>query len=208
MTYIIDKIKSISRTQIFALILIIIGLAIMIPKGRGMLDFYKEVQYAKEHNFKAGNLSPDLLRPWMTIRYISVAYAVPQKYLFDAANIQPRKENSMIALNRLNSQMGLGVANGHPVLMDLIRAAIIKYRANPVVTGLIERKVTDWMSVQYIANSTGIPAETIFQDLGIPMDGNAYLPLNALSTTVNYSGGPRKLVLDIQKIVDSHAAQP
>jgi len=208
MPYIIDKIKSISKIQIFALILIIIGLAIMIPKGLGMLDFYMEVKYAREHNFKAGNLSPDLLRPWMSIRYISVAYAVPQKYLFDAAAIHPKKENSMIALNRLNEQMGLGAVSGRPVLMNIISDAIIQYRANPVATGLIEKNVTDWMSVQYIANSTGIPAETIFQDLGIPMDGNAYLPLGGLSTDYNYAGGPRKLIADIQKIIDSHAVQP
>jgi hypothetical protein len=204
----IAKIKSISKIQILALALIIVGLGIMIPRGLGMLDFYKEVQYAREHNFKAGNLSPDLLRPWMTIRYISVAYAVPQKYLFDAASIQPKKENSMIALNRLNSHMRLGTVNGRPTLMNTIRDAIIKYRAEPVITGLIERQVMDWMSVQYIANSTGIPAQSIFRDLGISMEGNAYLPLGVLSNEVNYSGGPKSLVAALQKIVDSQTTQP
>ena len=208
MADIIAKIKSISKIQILALVLIIVGLGIMIPKGLGMLDFYKEVQYARQHNFKAGNLSPDLLRPWMTIRYIAVAYAVPQKYLFDATGIQPKKENSMIALNRLNNYMQLGTLNGRPTLMNTIGEAIIKYRANPVITGLIEKQVADWMSVQYIANSTGIPAESIFQDLGISMEGNAYLPLGVLSGEVNYAGGPRALVGALQKIVDNNAAQP
>jgi hypothetical protein len=208
MTAFIRKIKSISKVNIFALVLIIIGLAIMIPKGLGMLNFYKEVRYSSVYNFKAGNISPDLLRPWMTIRYISVAYAVPQKYLFDAASIQPKKENSMIGLNRLNTQMGLGLVNGRPALMNTIRAAIIAYQADPVVTGLIEQQVTDWMSVQYIANSTGIPVESIFQDLDIPLAGNAYLPLGPLSDQVNYSGGPKKLVAAIQKIVDSYPVQP
>jgi hypothetical protein len=208
MADIIAKIKSISKIQILALVLIVVGLGIMIPKGLGMLDFYKEVQYAREHNFKAGNLSPDLLRPWMTIRYISVAYAVPQKYLFDAAGIQPKKENSMIALNRLNNHMRLGTVNGRPTLMNTVGEAIIKYRANPVITGLIEKQVADWMSVQYIANSTGIPAESIFHDLGVPMDGNAYLPLGVLSGEVNYVGGPKALVAALQKIVDNNTAQP
>ena len=67
MKNLIDKFKSISKIQIFAVVLIVVGLAIMIPKGLGMFDFYKEVQYANLHNFRAGNLSPDLLRPWMTI---------------------------------------------------------------------------------------------------------------------------------------------
>ena len=208
MRNLIDKIKSISKIQFFALILIIFGLGVMVNKGLGMLNFYKEIQYAKVNNFKAGNISPDLLRPWMTIRYVSVAYAVPQKYLFDAAQIQPKSENSMIGINRLNNQMQLGSLNGRPILMNTIRDAIIKYKANPVVTGLIEKQVRDWMSVQYIANSTGIPAKTIFQELGIPMDGNAYLPLGGLSDEINYQGGPSKLVVALQMIVDSHRVQP
>jgi hypothetical protein len=208
MKSLINKLKSISKVQLFAIILIIVGLSIMIPKGLGMFEFYKEVQYATNNNFQAGNPSPNLLRPWMSIRYISVAYAVPQKYLFEAANIQPKEENSMIALNRLNNQMKLGKLNGEPTLIKTIRDAIIAYRASPVVTGLIERKVSDWMNVQYIANSTGIPAETIFQEIGIPMDGNAYLPLGYLSDTVNYTGGSKALVSALQKIVDSQAVQP
>lgn len=201
-------ISKLTPIQWLAVALIVIGLAIMIPKGLGMFEFYKEAKYATDNNFQAGNLSPDLLRPWMTIRYVSVAYAVPQEYLFTAAGIQPKKENSMIALNRLNSQMGLGKTDGGPTIMKTLREAIVAYRANPVVTGLIERKVSDWMTVQYIANSTGIPPETIFQQIGIPMDGNAFLPLGYLSDTVNYSGGPKALVAAIQKIVDTQSTQP
>jgi hypothetical protein len=208
MKNLINKIKSISRVQLFAIILIIVGISIMIPKGLGMFEFYKEVKYANDNNFRAGNLSPDLLRPWMTIRYIAVAYAIPQEYLLKAANIQPKEENSMIALNRLNSNMKLGKTNTGPEMMNTIKRAIIAYRANPVVTGLIERNVSDWMSVQYIANSTGIPAEGIFKQLGISKEGNAYLPLGFLSDTVNFQGGPKALVAALQKIVDSQGVQP
>jgi hypothetical protein len=167
MKNILDKLKSISKVQIFAVLLIILGLAIMIPKGRGMLEFYKEARFAREHNFQNGNVSPDLLRPWMSIRYISVAYAVPQKYLFEASGIPPRNETSMISLSRLNGQMHLGQVNGSPVLMDTVRQAILAYRANPIATGLIERHVSDWMTVQYIANSTGLSADTIFRQISI-----------------------------------------
>jgi len=208
MKKLIAKLNSISKVQILAVILVIIGIAIMVPKAKGMFDFYKEARYATENNFAAGNLSPDLLRPWMSIRYISVAYAVPQKYLFDAAHIQPRKETSMIGLNRLNIQMGLGKVDGQPVLMKTISEAILAYRANPVVTGLIEHKVEDWMTVQYIANSSGIPAETIFQQVGIPADGNAYKLLGFLSKEVNYMGGPKALAAAIQKIVDAQGVKP
>jgi hypothetical protein len=204
----IEKFKSVSRVQWLALALVIVGLAIMIPKARGMLEFYKEVQYATVNHFQDGNPAPELLRPWMSIRYISVAFAVPQKYLFEAANIQPKKETSMIALNRLNNQLGLGKVDGQPALVKTIRAAIVAYRANPVVTGLIEQKVEGWMTVAYIANSSGIPAATIFTGIGISPEGNAYKPLDFLSDEVSYPGGPRALVAAIQAIVDAQGFKP
>jgi hypothetical protein len=208
MKNLIEKLKSVSKVQWLALALIVTGLAIMIPKAKGMFDFYKEVRYAQENNFAAGNPSPDLLRPWMSIRYISVAYAVPQKYLFDAADIKPKKETSMVAVNRLNRQMGLGQVDSTPALMKTLREAILAYRANPVVTGLLEQHVEDWMTVQYVANSIGIPAETIFAEIGIPADGNAYKPLGFLSDEVHYAGGPKALVAAVQKIVEAQGAKP
>lgn len=203
-----DKIRSISRIKILAVVLILAGAGIMVSKGLGMFSFYQEVRYAEINNFKAGNLSTDLLRPWMTVRYISVAYAVPQKYIFDGLLLQPKKENSMISLKRLNTQMNLGLDNNRPVIVKLMADVINKYREHPVTTGLIEKNVTDWMSIQYIANSTGIPANLFFTELGIPQDGNAYLPLGYLSDTVNYSGGPVSFVAAVQKIVDSQLKKP
>jgi len=173
-----------------------------------MLEFYKEARFARENNFQAGNVSPDLLRPWMSIRYISVAYAVPQKYIFDASGIQPRLETSMISLNRLNGQMHLGQVNGSPALIETVRQAILAYRANPVATGLIERNVSDWMTVQYIANSTGLSVDSIFRQINVPADGNANKPIGYLSDSLNYSGGPKALVAAIQKVVDAQTPPP
>jgi hypothetical protein len=203
-----DKIKSISKIQIVAGLLIVIGLAIMIPKGLGMLDFRREAEYAHQNNFEAGNPSPDLLRPWMTVRYISAAYGVPQKYLFEYANIRPGKETSMLSIKRLNGQHRLGEKNGQPQLLETMRQAIIQYRANPVVTGLIEQEVEDWMTIQYISNSTGIPMEEIFKEIGIPQDGHAYQPLGFVSDQVNYPGGPSALNKAVQKIVDARGVKP
>ncbi len=203
-----EKIRSVSRIKILAVVLIIAGVGIMVSKGLGMFSFYQEVRYAEINNFNAGNLSTDLLRPWMTVRYISVAYAVPQKYIFDGLLLKPKKENSMISLKRLNSQMNLGLVNKKPVILKMVADVINKYRANPVTTGLIEQNVTDWMSIQYVANSTGISSDLIFIELGIPKDGNAYLPLGYLSDSVNYSGGPKDLVAAVQKILDTQIKKP
>ena len=124
MKKLIEKLKSLSKIQIAAIILIIIGLAIMLPKAQGLFEFSKEARYAQVNDFAAGNLSTDLLRPWMSLRYISVAYAVPQKYLFDATGIQPKKETSMISINRLNHQLDLGTVDGKPVLLKQVADAI------------------------------------------------------------------------------------
>jgi hypothetical protein len=208
MKNLLEKLKSVSKVQWLAVALIVIGLAIMIPKAKGMFDFYKEVRYAQENNFAEGNLSPDLLRPWMSMRYIGAAYAVPQLYLYKAAGIEPKKETSMIGLNRLNSQMRLGTVNGQPALMKTIREAIVEYRAHPVVTGLLEQHVEDWMTVQYIANSSGIPAAVIFEEIGIPAEGNAFKPLGFLSDETNYTGGLKGLLAAIQKVVDAQGVKP
>jgi len=169
-----------------------------------MYQSYQEMEFAREHHFQNGDVSPDLLRPWMTIRYIAVSYAVPQEYLFNAVGIPPRRENSMISISRLNQQLGLGTQNDNPVVQDQIREAIIAYRANPVTTGLIERQVVGWMNIQYIANSTGIPAEAFFDEIGIPINGNAYLPLDVLSDRSHYKGGPRSLVQAVQNVINSY----
>ncbi len=204
----ITKLKSIPKVLWVGLLLIVIGLAIMIPKALGMLEFYREVQFASQHNFAAGNPSPDLLRPWMSIRYVAVAYAVPEKILFDATGIQPKREASLIAINRLNREAGLGQANGSPVLINTIREAILAYRANHVVTGLIEKKVEGWMTVQYVANSTGIPAATIFAVINVPGNGNAYKPFDLLGDEINYPGGPAALLEAVQKVVDEQGKAP
>jgi hypothetical protein len=194
--------------QWLAVALIVIGIAIMIPRAKGMFDFYKEARYAAENHFAAGNVSPELLRPWMSIRYIAVACAVPQQYLFDAAGIQPRKETSMIGINRLNQQMGLGQTDGQPTLLKTIREAVTEYRAHPVVLGLLEKRVEDWMTVQYIANSTGIPALVIFEKVGIPWQDNAFKPLGFLSEEVKYPGGTKALIAAVQQIVDEQGIKP
>jgi hypothetical protein len=204
----LEKIKSISKVQWLAVALIVIGVAIMIPKAMGMVEFYKESRYAAENDFSAGNLSPDLIRPWMSLRYIAVAYAVPQLYLYDAASIKPHPETSMLSLNRLNQQMELGQTEGQPALMKTVRDAILAYRANPIVTGFLEQEAHDWMTVQYISNSTGVPVETIFAGIGLPVQGNAHKPLGFLSETANYSGGTKALVAAVQKVLDAQGVEP
>ena len=78
----VKKLKSISPLLIVAAGLIVLGLVIVIHYGRGAFNSYRAMEFAREHGFDAGNPNPDLIRPWMNIRYIAVAYAVPQEFLF------------------------------------------------------------------------------------------------------------------------------
>jgi len=198
-----QKLRSLSKIQLLAILIIGVGIMLMAVRVSGMLSFFREVGYAQRNNFLAGNPSPDLLRPWMSLRYVAQAYAVPQKYLYDAAGIEPRPETSMVAIHRLNQHMRLGVENGQPKLLAIVRQAIRDYNANPVATGLLEQHVEGWMTVQYIANSTGVPAERYLEALDIPASGNhRYLTLDLLADELGYAGGPRKLSQDLQAAVE------
>lgn len=194
--------KRLTLIQWLALGLILLGAAIMFPRAKGMLSFYQEARYATENDFASGNVSPELLRPWMSIRYVAVAYAVPQQYLFDAANIKPRKETSMVSIQRLNQKMGLGQVDGEPALLKTVRAAIVAYRTHPVATGLLEKHVEGWMTAQYVANSTGIPAEDILAAANIPANDNIHKPFDFLSDEMGYPGGPKALVKAVQEFIE------
>lgn len=191
--------------SVIALVLIIAGLILSVRYAAGSFRAYRSVRFAMQHDFHAGNLDTDLLRPWMPLRFIAVAYAVPQAFLFDELGVEMTKANSGLPLGKLNDRLGLGVSNDQPVLLHRVREAIVTYRANPVATGLAEGRVEPWMNIQYIANSTGIPAQHFFDQLGIPMDGNAYVPLDALVRKTEHGRESARLLVEIQAIIDTEA---
>jgi hypothetical protein len=201
-----QKLKSLTKVQIIAILVILAGIAIIIPTGIKMFSFRGEFDYAVRNNFAAGNPSVDLLRPWMTVRFISSSYGVPQKYLFEAVNIQPGRDTSMLAIDRLNKQKKMGQVNGNPALMASLRQAIIDYRAHPVVTGLIEQHVEGWMTIQYVSNSTGIPPAVFIKELGLPDEATTqFKPLDLLSKEIKYSGGRPEFTAAVEAVVKKTA---
>lgn len=207
---IINKIKSISKIQILAIILIVVGVVAVVHYGRGAFYAYRELEYARTNDFKSGNVDPELIRPWMTVRYIAVAYAVPQEYLFSELGLPMERRHSETPLDDLNAQLNLDrfEKNGRPyfAIIDILRQAIIDYRENPVPTGLKEGGVRPWMSMQYVANSTGIPVETLFAQIGLPPDDTANMPLEYLADKTDYEGGLRALMDAVQRAVDTYEA--
>ncbi len=92
------------------------------------------------------------------------------------------------------------------VIIDKAKAAITEYRANPVATGL--RDVRPWMSIRYIANSTGVSESEIFAAIGLPTAGNENKPLDLLSQDMHYPGGPRALVDAVKNALEQRKAAP
>ena len=187
---------------------IALGLAIAAFFGVRSVRSFREFQYIRQQGLDRGAASVDAIRPWVTIRFIAVAYAVPEEYLYSALGIPFERRNANQSLGELNRIYRLGlVPNSREfVIIDKARTAITEYRKNPVATGL--RDVRPWMSIRYIANSTGVPEDYIFTRIGLPLAGNEDKPLDLLSAEQRYRGGPRALAEAVQQALTAHQEQP
>ena len=63
-------------------VLILGGLAIISIYGYRTYRSFNQVRYAQNEGLTDGTADVAAIRPWMTIRYIAVAYAVPEEYIF------------------------------------------------------------------------------------------------------------------------------
>jgi hypothetical protein len=178
---------------------IAIGLAIAAFFGVRSVRSFRELQYIQQQGLDRGTASLDAVRPWMTIRFVAVAYAVPEEYLYSVLEIPFERRNANQSLGELNRIYHLGLVPNSTelVAVDRVRTAIKEYRKNPVATGL--RDVRPWMSVRYIANSTGVSEGIIFAAIRMSATGNENKPLNLLSREQHYPGGSRALVDAVQR---------
>ena len=196
------------RTRLLLIAVIAIGLAIAAFFGMRSVQSFRQLQYIRQQGLDRGTASLDAIRPWMTIRFIAVAYAVPEEYLYSALEIPFEQRNANQSLGELNRIYHLGLVPNSTelVIMDRARAAIAEYRKNPVATGL--RDVRPWMSIRYIANSTGIAEGDIFAAIGLPAAGHENKPLDLISREQHYPGGPRALVEAVQRVLTQQKATP
>lgn len=172
---------------------IVIGLAIAGFFGIRTVTSARQLQYIRQQGLDRGSASVDAIRPWMTVRFIAVAYAVPEEYIYSALDIpfdRRRPDNSLGEINK-EFQMGNSPTDNELVIIGKAKAAITAYRANPVATGL--RDVRPWMSIRYIANASGVPEQAIFDAIGMPAARNEDKPLDLLGKEQHYPGGPRAL---------------
>ena len=207
MTMLRRRIAAVPKIRlVLVLVLVLLGVGLIWHFGTRSYRSFRELNYIHAEGLDRGTASVDAIRPWMTIRFVAVAYAVPEEYLYAQLGIPFDRRNANEPLGPLNDDYKLGQSpNGRdPAIIDKIKAAITAYRANPVATGL--RDVRPWMSVRYIANSTGVPEQTIFQGINIPASGNESKPLDLLSKEQRYPGGPPALVDAIQKVLAQRKA--
>lgn len=192
-------VKTILNRNVLAALFIIVGLVVTIFFGSRALQSYRQLQYIREQGLDRGTASVDAIRGWMTIRYVSVAYAVPEEYIFDQLDIPYTERNSNDILSRLNRKYDFEKPEkeSEPEIVAQVAQAILDYRENPVATGLTD--IRPWMTVRYIANSTGVPEDYLLQQLGIDSSHNhPVMPLPDLADVTHFEGGPRRLVEAIE----------
>ena len=160
-------IRILTNRKIMGIALILLGLVVVAFFGIRAVRSFKTLQYIREQGLDRGAASVDAIRPWMTIRYVSVAYGVPEEYIFAELEIPFDRRSSDDLLGRLNRayQLGKSAQGEYPAIIDKVGAAILAYQANPVATGLDD--IRPWMTIRYIANSTGVPEAYLLEQLEI-----------------------------------------
>jgi hypothetical protein len=205
---VITRLKFLTKLQVLSIVLIIMGLALVVYFGISSFRSFQQMRYIHEQGLDLGAANVDAIRPWMTVRFVAVAYAVPQEYIFSELDIPFDQRNSNDTVGNLNKKYNFGppaAAGGELPFLNKIRQIITQYRANPVATGM-EEDIRPWMTIRYIANSTGVPEEYIFQQIGLPVTGNENKPLGLLEQESHY--GKPALGEAIKKALANYGAKP
>ncbi|HRJ43719.1 MAG: hypothetical protein KJZ86_15415 [Caldilineaceae bacterium] len=178
--------------------LILIGLVVTILFGLRSVHSFRTVRYIQQQGLDRGTASVEAIQPWMTIRFVAVAYAVPEEYLYAALEIPFDRRNANRPLRRLrpgpeksDEPPPTATADFGTAIVERAQAAVLAYRADPVVTGL--RDVRAWMSLRYISHSTGIPLDDLYSQTGLASTVNPDKPLSLVAEEESYPGGPRGL---------------
>ncbi len=199
--------------QLLPIALILIGLLLTILFGMRSVRSFRQVRYIQQQGLDRGAASVDTIQPWMTIRFIAVAYAVPEEYLYSELGIPFDERNANRPIGRIRphstAQPGAPPPTPAPdfggVIVAQAKAAVLAYRADPVATGL--RDVRPWMSLRYISNSMGVPLDELIAQTGLPSTLNPDKPLDLVAQEERYPGGPKALVEAAAKVVGVDAGR-
>src|SRR4051812_48436222 len=76
-----------------AALLIVVGLGVIALYGLRSFRAYREFQYIRAEGLDRGAARVEAIRPWMTVRYVGVAYAVPVEFIFAQLDIPYNRRN-------------------------------------------------------------------------------------------------------------------
>jgi len=226
--------------RLWAIWIVFLGLWLMFFFGTRTLRAYRELEYAREQGLLNGTASVDAIQPWMTIRYIAVAYAVPEEYIYVKLDIPFDRRSARDPLGRLGRQRPSNEsASTNPraapqadrdAIVRQMQAIVLAYRENPVAPGL--RDIRPWMSLAYIANSTGVPIDYLIATLDrmaieiqatefagrddapprlhteLDTEENRYKPLELLRDELHYPDGPKRMLDVVRDALDTYEEAP
>lgn len=219
--------RFLTNRRVWAVLLLLVGLGIMFVYGTRTMRAYREFDYARTQGLLNGTADVDAIKPWMTIRYIAVAYAVPEEYLYAKLGIPyqdrpgPRRDGLGEVARRLDATQP--PKESIDAVIAQLQSAILDYRENPVAPGL--RDIRLWMSLAYISNSTGVPTDYLVEQIEASLRANPgptptadqatllsgdnlYKPLDQLVKDLGYPGGPKELEDAINAALDTYDALP
>jgi len=194
---------------------ILIGLIVTLLFGVRSVRSFRQLQYIQQQGLDRGAASVDAIQPWMTIRFIAVAYAVPEEYLYSALDVAFDRRNADRPIGRIQPDRPTPTDGPPPTpipppipdfgteIVARAKAAVLAYQTDPVATGLPE--VRGWMSLRYISNSGGIPLDELFTQTGLSPTLNPDKPLDLLAAEEEYPGGPHALVEDVAQALGVRA---
>jgi len=230
--------------RVWALLLLLLGVWLIFFFGTRTIRAYREFAYAREQGLLNGTARVDAIQPWMTVRYIAVAYAVPEEYIYAKLDIPFDRRSEHDPLGRLGHQRRSnepppaderGTAPADPqadrdAIVRQMRAIILAYRENPIAPGL--RDLRPWMSLAYIASSTGVPVDYLIEEIArtaqqiqatefagrkdsppglqtaLDTEENRYKALDRLSDELHYPDGPNRLLDSVRNALDHYPDAP
>ncbi len=185
--------------------LIIIGLGLTMFFGLRAFHSFRRMPPFPPHPPHATESDVETIRPWMNLEYVSQAYGVPVDYLLTYLELPQEMKDTKQSLEDVNQELDWGEKDGSPVIIERIKNAITEFITHPAGRNL--KEILPSMSIQFISTKTHVPADYIFEQIGLPKIGNEHTSLNLLSQAQNYSGGAQALAEQIQIVIDNYPGQ-
>jgi len=102
--------------------LIVLGVILILFFGFRATRSFLRIQFT---SLEPGVTDVEMIRGWMTVPYIAVAYNIPEAYLFAEIGI-PQADNQEKSLYRLNNDYFAGEPEA---ILKVIQAAILQHQA-------------------------------------------------------------------------------